>query len=294
VSRAIRVALVQGAAYGDPASFDVDGNRRYYLDLIERACREHRPDLVVLPELFTTPYFCSSHDTSHFALAEPIPGPTTAALSELARGYGTYIAAPHFEKVLDGEYYNSCALLGPDGELCPGRVVSSDARQACARKVHLPRVHAFGTSLDEKFWFRPGPGLTLFETELGRIGCLICYDRSFPEAWRTLALAGAELIVVPLASHGFREALFLAELQTMAAENGLFVAACNRAGPERVDDLLHMFGSSCVVSPLGELIVRAGSNECELVAAELDLSEVAQVRVQLSYLRDRRPECYRL
>ncbi len=249
--RPARVVLIQGAAYGDPASFDVARNLGSYLERIDEACRAHRPNLVVLPELFTTPYFCSSYDTGRFELAEAIPGPTTAALAELAREHGAFLTAPIFERVVDGEYYNSCALIGPDGELCPARIVGSNEVHACARKVHLPRVQARGTSLDEKFWFRPGPGLAIFDTELARIGCLICYDRSFPEAWRTLVLAGAELIVVPLSSHGFRESLFVAELETLAAGNEVCVAACNRAGPERVDDLLHMFGHSCLISPLG-------------------------------------------
>jgi beta-ureidopropionase len=291
---AYRIVLVQGAAYGDPASFDVAANLASYLEQIDEACRRHAPALVVLPELFTAPYFCGSHDPTYFELAEPVPGPTTTALAALAREHGTYIAAPVFEKVVDGEHYDSCALLGPDGELCPARVVGSDATQPCARKVHLPAVHGFGTSLDEKFWFRPGAGLSVFDTALGRIGCLVCYDRSFPEAWRTLVLAGAELVLIPVASHGFREALFLAELQTMAAENGVWAAACNRAGPERVEALVEMFGNSCAVSPLGELAAHSVSRGADVVVAEIDPAAVAATRAQMSYLRDRRPECYRL
>ncbi len=292
--RPARVVLVQGAAYGDPASFDVAHNLGYYLERIDEACRAHRPNLVVLPELFSAPYFCSSHDTSRYELAEPIPGPTTTALGELAREHRTFVTAPVFERVVDGEYYNACALIGPDGELCPARIVGSDEIHTCARKVHLPSVQARGTSLDEKFWFRPGPGLAIFDTELGRIGCLICYDRSFPEAWRTLVLAGAELIVVPLTSHGFRESLFIAELETMAAEHQVCVAACNRAGPERVDALLHMFGRSCLISPLGEVIAQGSGDGADVVAGELDLASVETARAELPYLRDRRPDIYRL
>jgi predicted amidohydrolase len=289
-----RAVLVQGAAYGDPPSFDVAHNLGYYLERIDEACRAHRPNLVVLPELFTTPYFCSSYDTSRYELAESIPGPTTAALGGLAREHGTFLTAPIFERVVDGEYYNACALIGPDGELCPARIVGSADTQLCARKVHLPSVQARGTSLDEKFWFRPGSGLAIFDTEIGRIGCLICYDRSFPEAWRTLVLAGAELIVVPLSSHGFRESLFVAELETMAAENQVCVAACNRAGPERVDTLVHMFGRSCLISPLGEVIAQGNGEGLDVVAGELDMSSVARTRAELPYLRDRRPDTYRL
>jgi N-carbamoylputrescine amidase len=287
-----RVALVQGAAYGDPASFAVPDHLRGYIDQIEQVCREQRPQLVVLPELFLVPYFCSSHDPTHFGLAEAVPGPTTAALGELAREYETYIAAPVFERGIEGEYYDSCALIGPDGELFPGRLAGSTTTQVCARKVHLPNVHAFGEVIDEKFWFRPGAGLSVFETELGRIGILICYDRSFSEAWRTLVLAGAELIVVPVASHGFREALFVAELQTMAAQNGVYAIACNRVGPERVEHLVHMFGNSCVISPLGEIVARASASDPEVLTVDVDLDAVSVARAQMPYLRDRRPDCY--
>jgi predicted amidohydrolase len=289
-----RIALVQGAAYGDPASFDLAANLAGYLAQVEQACRDCAPALVVLPELFTAPYFCSSHDRTYFELAEPVPGPTTEALGELARRYRTYITAPLFERTAGGDHYDSCALIGPDGELCEGQVVGTGERLLTARKVHVPKVEALGTSLDEKFWFQPGPGLTVFDTELGRIGILLCYDRSFPEAWRTLVLASADLIVIPVTSSGFREALFLAELQTRAAENGVFAAACNRVGPERVEKLLQMFGGSCVLSPLGEVLGRGSSSSPEIVCVEVDLASVAITRTQMPYLRDRRPECYRL
>ena len=285
---------MQAPAFGDPPSFDVRANLAAYLERIEQVCRELEPALVVLPELFTTPYFCTSRDRRYAELAEPIPGPTTDALAELSRTHGAYITAPIFERGADGELYDSCALLGPDGGLCDIRVVGSDERYAAARKVHVPRVEALGTSLDEKFWFEPGPGLAYAETRLGRIGILICYDRSFPEAWRTLVLAGVDLVVVPVTSSGFREELFLAELRTRAAENGVFAVSCNRVGPERVGTPVRMFGGSCVVSPLGEVVARGSSTEPEIVVATIDLAEAEAAREAVPFLRDRRPELYRL
>jgi beta-ureidopropionase len=290
----LSIALIQGEAYGDPASADVTQNLQRYVAQIEQACLLHKPALVVLPEMFTAPYFCSSHDQRFFELAETVPGPTTQGLAALAREHRTYIAAPIFERVIDGEYYDSCALLSPTGDLCLGEVVGSRATTLSARKVHLPSVQALGASLDEKYWFRPGGGLTIFDTDIGRIGILICYDRSFPEAWRTLVLAGAELILIPVASHGFREKLFVAELQTLAAGNGVWALACNRVGPERVDSLLHMFGNSCVVSPRGDLIAHATSTKPEILHAVIDMGEVAIARQQMAFLRDRRPDCYHL
>ena len=247
---------------------------------------------MVLPELFTTPYFCSSHDPGYRDLAEPISGPATDALGELARAHGAYITVPIFERAADGRDYDSCALVGPDGGLCEFRVVGSDEVYPAARKVHVPQVEAFGTSLDEKFWFQPGPGLAYADTDLGRLGFLICYDRSFPEAWRTLVLAGADLVIVPVTSSGFREELFLAELRTRAAENGVFAAACNRVGSERVEAEVHMYGGSCVLSPLGEVLARGSSTEPEIVSAKIDLAAAAAARSDLPLLRDRRPELY--
>jgi predicted amidohydrolase len=288
------VALVQAPAYGDAPSFDTRANLAGYVERIDECCRQLSPALVVLPELFTTPYFCSSHDPRYRDLAEPIPGPATDALGELARAHGAYITVPIFERAGDGREYDSCALVGPDGGVCEMHVVGSDEVFPAARKVHVPKVEAFGTSLDEKFWFEAGPGLAYADTGLGRLGFLICYDRSFPEAWRTLVLAGAELVVVPVTSSGFREELFLAELRTRAAENGVFAAACNRVGPERVEADVRMYGSSCVLSPLGEVLARASSTEPEVVTATVDLASAAAVRADLPLLEDRRPELYRL
>jgi N-carbamoylputrescine amidase len=293
--RIVKIALIQGEAYGDPASTDVAKNRAYYVDLVAQACRDHKPDIILLPEVFTTPYFCSSHDPAYFGLAETIPGPTTAALSPIAREYGAHIFAPVFERVIAGEFYDSCALIGPDGALLQARVAGSGATLQCARKVHIPNIDANGTRTDEKFWFRPGQGLVTFDTSLGRLGCLICYDRSFPEAWRTLVLAGAEAIFVPVASYGFREEMFLVEMRTRAAENGVFAVACNRAGRERVGDAVTMFGDSCVIAPNGDVLaVGASGKGPETIVAEIDLALLDRSRVEVPYLRDRRPELYAL
>src|SRR5262249_36853194 len=157
--------------------FDVERNRREYLDLVDRACTEHKPDLVGLPEVFTAPYFCASHDPVYWELAEPMPGPSTEALAELARKHDCYVFAPLFEKPVEGEYYDACGLIDPDGELAPGTM--PDGRKLpVARKIHIPAIHSSGTRTDEKYWFKPGQGLVNFDTRFGRIGCLVCYDRS--------------------------------------------------------------------------------------------------------------------
>lgn len=292
--RRVTVGLIQGEGYGAPASLDVAANLAYNLRLIDRCLEQHRPDVVLLPELFTTPYFCSSHDARFFSLAEPIPGPSTAALAERARAYGCYIFAPLFEKVIEGEYYDSCALLGPDGELVPARLPGGGTLP-CARKVHLASIEARGTRTDEKYWFRPGQGLTIFDTRFGRFGCLVCYDRSFPEAWRTLVLQGAEAIFIPVVSYGFREEMFIAELRTRAMENAVFAAAANRGGKEALDFEVTCFGNSCIIDPYGGIIARGGSGTGpEIVVGEINLDEISRARTSLPLIRDRRPEVYRL
>lgn len=295
--RRITVAIIQPAAWGSPASFDVDANRARLLALIERACEEHRPDLVGLPEIASAPYFCGSHDPRYWDLAEPVPGPTTDAVGELAARYGCTVLGGIFEKgEVEGEYYGSCFCVGPDGRTVPARIPDGRTFPA-ARKIHIPTVYAKGMATDEKHWFRPAEGISTFDTAVGRIGILICYDRSFPEAWRTLVLQGADAVFVPVASNGFREELFLAELRTRANENGIWALASNRAGLEQVEGVeVCMFGTSCVVDPSGEVVARGSSGSegkgDEIVVAEIDLAEVARQRIRVPFLRDRRPEVY--
>lgn len=294
----MKVAMIQPEAWGTPASFDMERNRAYLLDLVERVCEEHRPDFVGLPEISTSPYFAASHDPQYWELAEPIPGPTSEALAALARRYETIVAAGLFERAGAGHYYGACMVIGPDGKLISGRLPGGGTLPV-ARKIHIPAIHSFTTSLDEKFWFKPGEGLVNFETRHGTIGVLICYDRSFPEAWRTLVLAGADVIFVPVVSYGFREELFLAELRTRASENGVWVLASNRVGPEAVEGReVLMFGNSCVIDPGGNVVERAASGSegkgFEVVVADIDLAEAQAQRIRVPYFRDRRPEVYHL
>jgi beta-ureidopropionase len=294
----VKVAMIQAEAWGNPASFDVERNRATLLDLVERVCEEHRPDFVGLPEVSTAPYFCASHDPQYWELAEPIPGPTSEALGELAKRYSTIVAAGLFERAAAGQHYGACMVIGPDGKLIPGRTHDGTTLPV-ARKIHIPAIHSFTTSTDEKFWFRPGEGLVNFETRHGTIGVLICYDRSFPEAWRTLVLAGADAIFVPVVSYGFREQMFLSELQTRASENGVWVMAANRTGPEAVEGReVIMFGNSCVIDPAGQVVARAASGSegkgFEVVVADIDLAEARAQRIRVPYFRDRRPDVYKL
>ncbi|MCG5220895.1 nitrilase-related carbon-nitrogen hydrolase [Streptosporangium soli] len=286
--------LVQTAGWGSPASFDVQANLGLCLGLLDGALAEHRPDIVLLPEMFVSPYFCGSRDDSHFGLAEPIPGPTTDRLAGYAREYDCHIFAPLFERADTGEFYDSCALVGPSGDLVPADL-SEGGTLPAARKMHIPRIDAYGVATDEKHWFRPGEGFTTFSTRHGRIAALICYDRSFPESWRSVVLAGAEAVFIPVVSYGYREELFQAELRTRAAESGVFAFACNRGGPETVGNhAMTMFGGSCAVDPTGRVIAEGPLRQGPaVVVADVDLALVKDVRSRVPYLRDRRPDVYR-
>ena len=286
-----KIALIQAG----PSGADRAKNVSSLLELVDQACRRDRPDFVVLPELSTTQYFCGDFNTKYFEWAEPIPGPTTERFSKKARELGCHVLLPLFERgPLSGEFYNSVAVIDDGGAILEG-TLADGSRVNAYRKVHIPTIaRPPDPGTIEKNFFKPGPGFAVFETKLGRIGCLICYDRSFPESWRSLSLLGAEIVFVPLASPtARREETFLYELRTAAVQNGIFVAACNKGGLERVEADRNFFGSSCVIDPMGEIVAlgpRAKGNV--IVTARVDLSKIDNVRIKYPYLRDRRPEVY--
>jgi N-carbamoylputrescine amidase len=235
--------------------------------------------IVCLPELFNTGYFCHiSHiDSDYFQLAEPIPGPTTEKLGAKAQEYGIYIIAPIFEKAKAGYYYNSAALIGPQGEII-GRY----------RKVHMPWS---GTGW-EKYYFRPGYNFPVFKTDVGNIGIMICYDRFFPESARLLALQGAEIIFNPAGAPLSLGDSWEFVLRTRASENQLFVVGVGLTG-KTDEEHYEVTGRSVIINPRGEIVAQLGREEGVLVAA-IDLDEIEQARITRFNHRDRRPEVYRL
>ncbi|MGH9244836.1 MAG: carbon-nitrogen hydrolase family protein [Acidimicrobiales bacterium] len=252
-------------------------------------------DLIVFPELFARPFWCVGlSDRKYFSWAEPVSGETLATARALARRTGCHAVVPFFERGrTEGEHYNSAALVGPDGDLIPGRLPSGDS-VAVYRKNAVSSYNWGGSINDEKYYFREGPGFPVFDTDLGTIGILICYDRWFPEAWRVLALQGAEVICVPNASVGSASDLFVASMQTWAAQNVVYAIAVNRGGCETLDGIAtEYYGLSCIVSPRGQLIANTpfGAPEA-VVIADLDLDEVRLARLDLTMYRDRRPELY--
>jgi N-carbamoylputrescine amidase len=216
------------------------------------------------------------------------------------------IVAPFFEKgELEGEYFNSAAVIDRAGRLISGRLPGGK-KLPCYRKNHVPAViyhlaNDVHLPYDERYYFRPGSGFPVFKTDCATIGILICADRCFPEAWRVLALQGAQIVFVPAVIPSWatggdskREELFVTELRVRALENGFFVAACNKGGREVFQETdKTFFGDSCIVDPYGEVIAQGPRNEGPaLIEASVSLTEIARARRNLPLLMMRRPEVY--
>jgi len=248
--------------------------------------------VVCLPELFLTPYFCQVEDPAMFDLAEQVPGPTTEALARLAARLGVVIVAPLFERRAKGVYHNSAAILDADGRLV-----------GLYRKMHIPHDPGYY----EKYYFTPGDfGFPAVTTRYCRLGVLICWDQWFPEAARAVALAGADVIVYPTAigwhpaekdslGHQQREAWITVQ-RAHAIANGLFVAAVNRVGHELpasgAGDGIVFWGSSFAADPYGQMLVEGPTEAEAVLTAQLDLQHIEGARRAWPFLRDRRIDAY--
>ncbi len=287
--RTIRVSAVQLP----PGSEDKGENLNTIRRLVEEAGR-FDPDFIVLNELATTPYFGGHQNRRHLDWAEPVPGPSTEAVGELAKSLGSVIILSLCERAGD-EFFNSVALISSTGDLLEGTL--PDGRKVpCYRKTHLADVKAAG--LRESFYFSAGDGLPVFHTPKATVGVLVCYDRCFPEAWRTLAIQGAEVIFVPScipAWYPEREDQTLWELRTRALENQVFAVATNKAGTEELDGkATPYFGHAVVLGPAGDLLAEGPSMKEGVIGATLDLEQIVRGREKLPFLSARRPEIYHL
>lgn len=245
--------------------------------------------IVCLPELFRSQYFCREENAEFFALAEPIPGPSTDTLSRLAAELRVVILASLFERRAAGLYHNTAVVLGADGSLL-GRY----------RKMHIPDDPLYF----EKFYFTPGDlGFRNFDTPLGRIGVLVCWDQWYPEAARLTSLQGANILFYPTAIgwHPSEKAQFGALQRDAwitiqrghAIANGVYVAAVNRVGFEGPPDHgLEFWGSSFVAGPFGEIVAQASESAEDVLIAECDPKRVEYVRQNWPFLRDRRIDAY--
>jgi N-carbamoylputrescine amidase len=283
----LRVLAVQTG----PAHEALDDNLRTAEDLVAAS---DGADLVVFPELFSRPFWClGDSDPRYFDWSEDLMGPTLTAAAHWARRWSATIVVPFFERgPVAGEYYDSAAVVGPDGQLIDGRL--PDGRPVRTYRKNAVSAYRWGDEVnDEKFYFRPGQGYAVFDTPQARIGVLICLDRWFPEAWRVLALAGAEVVCVVNASQGPVSDLFVPSMRTCAAQNLVFAVAVNKVGEESVaDHAIRYYGQSCIVDPLGDVLAAAGDEKPAAIAADLNLDVVPSARRLRTIYRDRRPELY--
>jgi N-carbamoylputrescine amidase len=245
--------------------------------------------VVCLPELFRSLYFCQSEDHANFDLAETIPGPSSEALGGLARELGVAIVGSLFERRAPGVYHNTATVHDADGKLA-----------GLYRKMHIPDDPLYY----EKFYFAPGDlGFKAFDTKFGRVGTLVCWDQWYPEAARLTALAGAAVLVYPTAIgwHPKEKQEFgraqLEAWQTIqrshAIANGVYVAAINRVGHEgSKDGGIEFWGSSFVYDPFGRPLALASSSEAETLVVDIDIRHLETVRQHWPFLRDRRIDAY--
>ena len=278
----VTVGLVQMAMTVEKAP-NIDKARRGIADAAKRGAQ-----LVCLPELFASQYFCQVEDADLFDLAEPVPGPTSEAIGAAAKEHEVTVVTPVFEKRAAGLYHNSLVVHGPDGR-----------QLGMYRKMHIPDDPLFY----EKYYFTPGDlGFVNIPTPVANVGPLICWDQWYPEAARLTALQGAQILFYPTAIgwQAKEKAEFgaaqLSAWQTIqrshAIANGVFVVSVNRVGHEGPKDGgLDFWGHSFVADPFGVVLAEAGEGE-ETLVVKLDLSRQEFIRRNWPFLRDRRIDAY--
>lgn len=267
-----------------------DDNLKKAVDWTEKAAKQGA-QVICLPELFRSQYFCQSEDIKYFDLAETIPGPSTNVFSDLAKKNKVVVIVPVFEKRAAGVYHNSLAVINTKGEI-----------EGIYRKMHIPD----DPSYYEKFYFTPGDlGYKSFNTEHGNIGTLICWDQWYPEGARLTALQGASILFYPTAigwhphekdEHGNAQFESWRTIQKgHAIANGVYVAAVNRVGLEKENPDsagIEFWGSSFVADPQGIIIAEASVDKEEILLAEIDLNRIEYIRRNWPFLRDRRIDSY--
>ena len=280
---AFHIGLVQMTC-----STDSEENLRKAIAKVREAASKGA-EIVCLPELFRSQYFCREENAELFDLAEPIPGPSTEALSAVAKDLKVTIVASLFEKRAQGLYHNTAAILDADGSLA-----------GIYRKMHIPDDPLYY----EKFYFTPGDlGFKNFETRYSRIGVLVCWDQWYPEGARITSLQGANVLFYPTAigwhpaekvQYGEAQLDAWRTIQRAhAIANGVFVAAVNRTGYEGSPESgLEFWGNSFVSDPFGRVIAQASTSEEQVLVVKCDPKHMDEVRRNWPFLRDRRIDAY--
>jgi len=285
-SKKFSVGLVQMTCDADP-----EANREKIVSRIREAAKLGA-QIVCTQELFTSHYFCQSEDAAKFDLAEPIPGPSTKVLSQIAKECGVVVVGSLFERRAAGLYHNTAVVHDADGSLL-----------GMYRKMHIPDDPLYY----EKYYFTPGDiGFRAFDTQFARIGVLVCWDQWYPEGARITALHGADVLFYPTAigwhpsekaQYGAAQADAWKTMQRAhAISNGVYVCAVNRVGHEgageKKDTGLEFWGGSFVSDPFGVVLKEASRTEEQIVVTECDLGHQETVRRNWPFLRDRRIDAY--
>jgi N-carbamoylputrescine amidase len=279
------IGLAQFAVTVDP-----DENLQHGVAWVGRAAREGA-QVICLPELYRSQYFCQKEDIGSFELAETVPGPSTDAFQRAAAKHKVAVVVPLFERRAPGVYHNSAVVIDASGDVL-----------GIYRKMHIPDDPAYY----EKFYFTPGDlGFRAFDTAFGRVGTLICWDQWYPEGARLTALRGAAVLFYPTAigwhpyekeQHGAAQRdSWMTVQRGHAIANGVYVAACNRVGfeqpvPEQAG--IEFWGSSFIADPQGVILAQASEDKEEVVVAEVDLAHLETIRRNWPFLRDRRIDAY--
>ena len=279
-----KIALIQMRCGRDP-----EKNFSRAVEFIRKAAKK-KAEIVCLPELFRSQYFCQSEDHDNFKLAEEVPGRSTSELEKVAYDLGVVIVASLFEKRSAGVYHNTAAIIDTNGKFL-GKY----------RKMHIPDDPLY----HEKFYFTPGDlGFRAWQTTHGKIGVCVCWDQWYPEAARLTALHGAEIIFYPTAigwhpgekkkfgkaQHSSWETI----QRSHAIANGCYVAVANRIGHEAPagGEGIEFWGQSFVAGPDGEILAKGSKDREEIVLADIDWQHVNEHRTHWPFLRDRRVDAY--
>jgi len=267
-----------------------DENLQAAAALVEEAV-QLGAEVVCLPELFHSQYFCQREDATLFDLAETVPGPITETLGKVAKARRVVVIAPVFERRAPGVYHNSVAVIDASSEVV-----------GLYRKMHIPDDPAYY----EKFYFTPGDlGFRAFDTQVARIAPLICWDQWYPEGARLAALQGPSILFYPTAigwhpaekvQYGAAQRDAWRTIQrSHAIANGVYLAAVNRVGFEKPVPTaagLEFWGSSFICDPFGVVVAEASTDREEILMAEVDLARIEEVRRNWPFLRDRRIDAY--
>ncbi|WJJ95416.1 carbon-nitrogen hydrolase [Algibacter luteus] len=256
-----------------------------------REAAQKGAEVICLPELYSSHYFCQTEDVENFSIAEPLYSTSFTAFSALAKELGVVIIVPFFEKRMAGIYHNSAYIIDTDG-----------TEAGLYRKMHIPDDPHFY----EKFYFTPGDlGFKNNVTKKGNIGTLICWDQWYPEAARLTALKGSEVLFYPTAIgwHPAEKAEYgknqygawMNVMKGHAVANGIYVAAANRIGLEKyVPNTagIEFWGASFIAGPQGEILAQASHDKEEIIMAEVDLNLQENVRQNWPFFRDRRIDAF--